>query len=43
LRVGEFLRDQLPSAELRVVSGGTHAMSHDEPDRVADLIGRFLS
>lgn len=42
LRVGEFLRDRLPSAELRVVSGGTHSMAHDEPDRIAELIGRFL-
>jgi poly(3-hydroxyoctanoate) depolymerase len=41
--VGEFLRDRIAGAVLRVVTGGTHAMAHDEPDRVAPLIGRFLS
>jgi pimeloyl-ACP methyl ester carboxylesterase len=39
--VGAFLRDRLPSADLHVVSGGTHAMAHDEPDRIADRIRRF--
>jgi pimeloyl-ACP methyl ester carboxylesterase len=43
VRVGEFLRDHMPSAELRVVSCGAHWMAHDEPDRIADLIDRFLS
>jgi pimeloyl-ACP methyl ester carboxylesterase len=42
VRVGELLRDRIPSAELRVVSGGTHSMACDEPDRVTELIGRFL-
>ena len=38
VRAGEFLRDRIPSARLRVVAGGTHAMAHDEPDRIAGLI-----
>lgn len=42
VRVGEFVRDRLPSATLTVVAGGTHAMAHDEPDRIAPLIERFL-
>jgi pimeloyl-ACP methyl ester carboxylesterase len=42
VRVGEFLRDRLPSATLIVVAGGTHAMAHDEPDRIAALIEPFL-
>jgi|HubBroStandDraft_1064217.scaffolds.fasta_scaffold45132_2 pimeloyl-ACP methyl ester carboxylesterase len=41
-RVGEFLRDRLPSADLRVVVGGAHAMAHEEPDRIAALIDPFL-
>jgi pimeloyl-ACP methyl ester carboxylesterase len=43
VRVGEFLRDSLPSAELQVVRGGTHSMAEDQPDRIADLMGRFLA
>jgi pimeloyl-ACP methyl ester carboxylesterase len=42
VRVGEFLRDRLPSAELHVVAGGGHAMAHDEPDRIAALVDPFL-
>lgn len=42
VRVGEFLRDKIPSAELHVVTGGTHWMAQDEPDRIADAIGSFL-
>ena len=41
-RVGEFVRDRLPSATLSVVAGGTHAMAFEEPDRIAPLIERFL-
>jgi pimeloyl-ACP methyl ester carboxylesterase len=40
--VGTFLRDRIPAAELRLVSGGTHGMAHDEPDRIAELIRGFL-
>jgi pimeloyl-ACP methyl ester carboxylesterase len=40
--VGEFLRDRVPSARLEVVTGGTHHMAFDEPDRVAKLIGPFV-
>lgn len=43
VRVGEFLRDRLPSATLSVVAGGTHTMAHDEPDRIAEGIGSFLA
>jgi pimeloyl-ACP methyl ester carboxylesterase len=43
VRVGEFLRDRIPSASLSVVAGGTHAMAHDDPDRIADTIDRFLA
>jgi pimeloyl-ACP methyl ester carboxylesterase len=43
VRVGEFVRDHIPSAELCVVSGAGHWMAHDEPDRVAPLIDRFLA
>jgi poly(3-hydroxyoctanoate) depolymerase len=42
VRVGEFLRDRLASATLSVVPGGTHAMAHEEPGRVAELVERFL-
>lgn len=42
VRVGEFLRDHIPGSELHVVDGGTHWMAHDEPDRVAGPIARFL-
>ena len=41
VRVGEFLRDRLPSATLTVIAGGTHAMAFEEPDRIAPLIERF--
>ena len=41
--VGEFLRDRIPSADLRVVTGGAHGMAHDEPDRIAALIAPFLA
>jgi poly(3-hydroxyoctanoate) depolymerase len=37
--VGEFLRDRMPSAQLRVIAGGTHVMAHDEPGRIAPWIG----
>jgi pimeloyl-ACP methyl ester carboxylesterase len=40
--VGEFLRDRMPLADLRVVAGGTHTMAHDDPDRIAPLIADFL-
>jgi pimeloyl-ACP methyl ester carboxylesterase len=42
VRVGVFLRENLVSAALQVVSGGTHSMAHDEPDRIAPLIARFV-
>lgn len=41
VRVGEFLRDRLPSAQLEVISGAAHAMAHDEPDRIAPRIADF--
>lgn len=40
--VGEFLRDRLPSADLRVLEGGSHMMATEQPDRVAGWIGDFL-
>jgi poly(3-hydroxyoctanoate) depolymerase len=40
--VGEFLRDQLPSAELCVLAGADHSVANEEPDRVANRIGAFL-
>jgi poly(3-hydroxyoctanoate) depolymerase len=43
VRVGEFLRDRLPSATLTVVAGGTHSMAHDEPDRIAAAMQPFLA
>lgn len=42
VRVGEFLRDRLPSAQLHVVAGGGHTMALEEPDRIAPLIAQFL-
>lgn len=36
--VGAFLRGRIPSAELRIVEGGTHSMAQDEPDRIAPLL-----
>ena len=42
VRVGEFLRDRIPSAELHVVAGGGHWMAQDDPDRIAGVIGRAL-
>jgi pimeloyl-ACP methyl ester carboxylesterase len=41
-RVGEYLRDRLPSARLHVIKGGGHMMAHEEPDRIAPLIAEFL-
>jgi pimeloyl-ACP methyl ester carboxylesterase len=43
VRVGEFLRDRLPSATLHAVASGTHSMAHDDPDRIAEMIDRFLA
>lgn len=43
VRVGEFLRDRLPSATLAVIVGGTHGMAQDHPDRIAETIDRFLA
>jgi pimeloyl-ACP methyl ester carboxylesterase len=40
---GEWLRDNIPGAQLCVVPGGTHSMAEGDPDRIAELIGRFLS
>jgi pimeloyl-ACP methyl ester carboxylesterase len=40
--VGEYLRDRMPAAELRVVPGG-HWIAHDTPDVVAEHIGSFHS
>ncbi len=42
VRVGEYLRDRLPSARLHVIEGGGHAMAQEEPDRIAPLIAEFL-
>ena len=42
LRVGEYLRDQIPGASLEIVAGGTHAMAEELPERVAALIDRHL-
>jgi pimeloyl-ACP methyl ester carboxylesterase len=42
VRVGEFLRDRMPSAELRVVAGGGHWMAVEKPDRIAELVGGFF-
>jgi pimeloyl-ACP methyl ester carboxylesterase len=42
VRVGEFLRDRIASAQLEVFGGG-HWFAHEEPDRVAQVLGRFLS
>jgi pimeloyl-ACP methyl ester carboxylesterase len=41
--VGEFVRDRIPLATLRVVSGGGHSMALDEPDFIAAVIGPFLA
>jgi pimeloyl-ACP methyl ester carboxylesterase len=43
VRVGEFLRDRLPSATLCIIASGTHSMAHDDPDRIAETIDRFLA
>jgi pimeloyl-ACP methyl ester carboxylesterase len=43
VRVGEFLRDNLPQAQLHVVTGGSHTMAHEEPDRIASVIAGFLT
>jgi pimeloyl-ACP methyl ester carboxylesterase len=43
VRVGEFLRDRLPSATLTVIAGGTHSMAQEQPDRIAETIDRFLA
>jgi pimeloyl-ACP methyl ester carboxylesterase len=42
VRVGEYLRDRLPSAQLHVVPGGGHMMAQEQPDRIAPLIAQFL-
>ncbi len=42
VRVGEYLRDRMPSAELQVVPRGTHWMAQDDADGIAGRIGRFL-
>jgi pimeloyl-ACP methyl ester carboxylesterase len=40
VRVGELLRDRIPSAELVVLRGG-HAVAQDDPDAVARAIEAF--
>ena len=42
LGVGEYLRDQIPGAELQIVSGGSHSMAEELPERIAPLIDRHL-
>jgi pimeloyl-ACP methyl ester carboxylesterase len=42
VRVGEFLRDRIAGARLEVVPGGTHGMTTEVPDTVADLIRAYL-
>jgi pimeloyl-ACP methyl ester carboxylesterase len=42
LGVGEYLRDQIPGAELQIIAGGTHAMAEELPERIAALIDRHL-
>jgi pimeloyl-ACP methyl ester carboxylesterase len=42
LGVGEYLREQIPGAELQIVAGGTHAMAEELPGRIAALIDRHL-
>ena len=40
--VGEALAQLLPSSELHVIAGGTHALAREQPDQVAALIRRHL-
>jgi pimeloyl-ACP methyl ester carboxylesterase len=40
--VGEALQELLPSSELHVTAGGTHALAREQPDEVAALIRRHL-
>jgi pimeloyl-ACP methyl ester carboxylesterase len=42
LGVGEYLRNQIPGANLEIVEGGTHAMAEQLPGRIAALIDRHL-
>ncbi len=39
--VGRFLKERMPCADLKVVSG-THSVAQEDPDGIAELIGRFL-
>jgi pimeloyl-ACP methyl ester carboxylesterase len=41
--VGEALQLLLPSSELHVIAGGTHALARERPDEVAALIERHLT
>jgi pimeloyl-ACP methyl ester carboxylesterase len=41
--VGEYLRDQIPGARLEIITGGTHAMAEELPERIAALIDRHLA
>ncbi|HEX3616910.1 MAG TPA: alpha/beta hydrolase [Solirubrobacteraceae bacterium] len=40
--VGDALLRLLPSSELHVIAGGTHALASEQPDRVAALVQRHL-
>lgn len=36
--VGEYLRQQMPTAHLRIIRGGSHSVAADEPEIVASAI-----
>jgi pimeloyl-ACP methyl ester carboxylesterase len=43
LAVGQALTALIPRARLAVVSGGSHAFAHEEPDQVAQLIRAHIA
>ena len=42
IAIGEFLLNRLPSAQLKVVPGGTHDLIEERPDVVAEWIDAHL-
>jgi pimeloyl-ACP methyl ester carboxylesterase len=40
--VGELLRDRLPDGRLEIIAGGTHDMTTEQPDLLADLVRSHL-
>ncbi|NLN56964.1 MAG: alpha/beta hydrolase, partial [Gammaproteobacteria bacterium] len=43
IAVGEFLQQQLPQAELKIVQGGDHLFIEEHADQAAKYISAYLS